>query len=126
MLYPFTLVVYPSTAFSVIVYVISSPFAYFGKSVNVYVQLSLFLTSFDSTGVSFPFAITFTVITSGLFPSWLSASSHVFVPLIVTFGFTGTGVDGTSSLPVAVAKFSICVLFSISSGVTVYVTVYVL
>ena len=128
MLYPSILVVvYPSTSFSVTVYVISVPFSYFGKSVNVYVHFpSLFaltaVTSCDFT--LFPFANRFTVIFSGPFPSWLSASSHVFVPLTVTFGFTGTGVDGTSSLPVAFAAFFISVLFSISFAVTVYVTVY--
>ena len=59
---------------------ISDPLSYLGRSVKLYFQLSFFETFFEAT--SLPFARSLTVISGALFPSWLSASFHVFVPLI--------------------------------------------
>ena len=89
-LYPSTIFVYPVTSSSSILYLISLPFSYFGKSLNSYFHLPSvpFETSFVSTtiGVSFSTCLSnLTLIFVGRFPSWLSLSSQVFSPAIFTF-----------------------------------------
>ena len=80
-------VVYPSIfVFSITVYVISSPFAFSGKSVNVYPHPLLSFKSTVCTGFdSSPFAIKLTLTESGLIPSWLSLSFHTFSTKTLVF-----------------------------------------
>ena len=77
--YPFTDFIYPcATTFSSIVYTISfPPFLYFGRFVNIAVQLFSAFT----VVVCFSSPSAYNVIStfSGLIPSWLFASSHIFV-----------------------------------------------
>ena len=83
MLYPSRVAVYSFTLSSVIVYLISFPSLYFGKSLNEYDQ---FPSSPIVTFADFIFvasASKLIVISSGLNPSWLLASFHVFVPATV-------------------------------------------
>ena len=79
---------YPSTGFSSILYLISLPFSYFGKFSNLYVHFpweSLEISLLDtSILLSFSPLINFTIMLCGLKPSWLSASTHVFSPSIVS------------------------------------------
>ena len=64
-------------------YTISVPELYLSKSVNDHDQLSFAVTVLLITSV--PSANSLTVMLSGLFPSWLSASSHVLLPDIDIF-----------------------------------------
>src|SRR5699024_11506530 len=77
MSYPSTLVSYPSTATSSIVYLIFSPsLSYLGSSVNSYFQSDLDVTLVVS--IEFPFENNSTMMEYGL-PS-TSTSIQVFVP----------------------------------------------
>ena len=88
-LYPSFDFVYPGTSSSSILYVISFPFSCFGRLLNSYFQFpsASALTSFSTTVVVVPSTVFFriTLILSGRFPSWLFASSHVFLPAISIF-----------------------------------------
>ena len=64
-------------------YTISVPELYLSKPVNDHDQLSFAVTSLLVTSV--PSANSLTVMLSGLFPSWLSVSSHVLLPDIIVF-----------------------------------------
>ena len=59
-------------------YTISVPELYLSKSVNDHFQLSFAVTVLLVTSV--PSANSLTVMLSGLFPSWLLLSFHVYVP----------------------------------------------
>ena len=77
---PLMVGVYPSTGFSVTVYLISLPFLTLRKSVKVYFQLP-FPSAFTSCSFTLtPSANRLTMIFSGRFPSRLFASSQVLVP----------------------------------------------
>ena len=114
---------YPFTLVSVTLYVYSNPSAsYVGNLLNVYVAPSHVGVTFTIS--VFPFAILVNVnLTSSALLCVLPPSTHVFVPLTLVSGFTGTLSSSSSSLgpsgTVTVATLYIFSKFAVSFSVTV-------
>ena len=99
---------------------ITSPFAYLSRFSNFHFHPSFSVTVFVSTTV--PFFNRLILISFGRFPSWLSASSQVFVPSTTVFpgSLVFVTVKPSFALPVTLLSYP----FSTVSSLTVYTILF--